>query len=793
MKIIQPVPDNAPSLPSRKGIKTKSGWINYDIDHLWGYHNRTGQVIGYTIRYETPEGKQVVPLTLWDDNGKQKWKFKTWPELRPLYNLNLICSKPNAKIILVEGEKCAELLQCQLNAFNNNNFVAAAWVGGSSGVYKIDWSPLKNRTVILWPDNDQQLDDSGNLRPVEQQPGQKCMLQIAGILSELGCKLKMIGYPYKIPNHYKDGYDVGDMIMAEMSLSEIINIVKTNLIDPPEILPKKPKERKPEIEKPDQNVNADAVSPIRCLGYNRGSYFFLPKSTRQVVALKTSELSTSNLLGLADLQYWELMYANRNGVNWKLAQSNLMRTCEQMGIFNISRLRGRGAWIDKDKWVLHLGNKLIVNGETQSTDKYKSDYVYDLAEPLDEITDVKPLSKQESFNLLKISKILNWERPNHAYYFAGWAVIAPICGALNWRPHIWVTGTSSAGKSWVLGNITQPCLGVFGVQVQSDTTEAGIRQKLGSDALPVLFDEFEGEDETARRRTQRVLELARQASSDKGGKILKGGQSGKAVEYEIRSSFCFSSIGVNLIQQADVSRITVCTLVDPIRQLGWTKEQKADHFSMLEAEVAKTMTPKWCARLRARSVRMIGTIRSNSRVFSLAISSVLGSKRAGDQLGALYAGAYSLVSDGEITLEDAKKFIVERDWTEEIQSTQYNDSVLCLNAILESKIRIGSNEVTVAEMLTEVKADPSTSEVYRSTLERHGIKISFNPVEILISTNNKNLRQLLSTTAWAASWGRLLARLPNVNTKAARFNGITSWSCVVSWSVVFDDNEISCI
>lgn len=56
-QLISPVPDNAPELPKRRGIKTDSGWINYDITHYWAYHSRIGEILGYTVRYETPEGK----------------------------------------------------------------------------------------------------------------------------------------------------------------------------------------------------------------------------------------------------------------------------------------------------------------------------------------------------------------------------------------------------------------------------------------------------------------------------------------------------------------------------------------------------------------------------------------------------------------------------------------------------------------------------------------------------------------------------------------------------------------
>src|SRR3546814_3722369 len=80
--------------------------------------------------------------------------------------------------------------------------------------------------------------------------------------------------------------------------------------------------------------------------------------------------------------------------------------------------------------------------------------------------------------------------------------IAVICGALNWRPHVWLTGSSGSGKSWLLDNVIRPLIGAIAVYCQSNSTEAGIRQTLATDARPVLFDEAESEDAKAQVRIQ---------------------------------------------------------------------------------------------------------------------------------------------------------------------------------------------------------------------------------------------------------------------------------------------------
>jgi len=101
---------------------------------------------------------------------------------------------------------------------------------------------------------------------------------------------------------------------------------------------------------------------------------------------------------------------------------------------------------------------------------------------------------------------MNWNEPIFSKFFAGWCVIAPICGVLSWRPHIWVNGPSGSGKTWALDNILDPLVGRLALSVQSATTEAFIRQRLKSDALPVVFDEAESEDKRGQMRMQSILE-----------------------------------------------------------------------------------------------------------------------------------------------------------------------------------------------------------------------------------------------------------------------------------------------
>lgn len=68
-------------------------------------------------------------------------------EMRPLYNIPGILRSD--KVILVEGEKCAEtLIEKEITA-------TTAMFGANAPIDRTDWTPLRGKHVIIWPDNDE--------------------------------------------------------------------------------------------------------------------------------------------------------------------------------------------------------------------------------------------------------------------------------------------------------------------------------------------------------------------------------------------------------------------------------------------------------------------------------------------------------------------------------------------------------------------------------------------------------------------------------------------------------------
>lgn len=574
---------------------------------------------------------------------------------------------------------------------------------------------------------------------------------------------------------YEHGGDVGKAVKTAADLLGIKPEPRKTKELPPDMASEPPQnEDEKETEQPTDREQT-GFAPFRCLGIDEGHYYYLPRSTQQVTAISAgTHTNKSHLLSIAPLEWYEMAFATKSGVDWTAATNQLMRWSEESGTFDASRVRGRGAWFDDGKSVLHLGDRLLVNGEERTLEAHRTKFIYEKKPPLEALKPEGHLSDDDALLLHAVTGMLNWQKPVNATLFAGWLVLAPVCGSLPWRPHVWLTGQRGTGKSWLVDNIVTPVLGASALTVQSNSTEAGIRQRLRQDARPVVFDEAEGENQHARQRMQAVLELARQASSDGLAEIAKGTAGGKALSFKVRSMFMMGSINVGLAQASDKSRFTVLSL---IKSKGG--QEGRQQFEELEQTVNNTLSKDYCAALRARTYRLIPIIRESARTFSKIAAEYIGNQRAGDQLGALLAGAWSLHSSAPVSVEEAREYVTGQDWGLDVDESADSDETMLVQELLQSQVRFdtqnGHKTRSVIELVQKILGDVRdfeyNNEEADQALSRHGFKVSAN--YLVVSESHQEIRKALRDTPWCGGWGRILERLSGAErVSSIRFAGI---------------------
>lgn len=905
----------------------------------------------------------------------------------------------------------------------------------------------------------------------------------------------------------------------------------------------------PDDDEEDQSGPATGYFTI--LGYDHDRYYVFQHERKQITVMTKGDLTETGLITLAPIQWWEREFPSDKGLNKKAAVNWFVRTAHAQGIYDPSRLRGRGAWVDAGRIVFHFGNVLWVDGKPTDVTKIESRYTYELERSLPN-PDVEPLTAEEGGHLLEIAEMFRWTKPASAPLLAGWVALAPLCGALRWRPHIWLTGGAGSGKAqphsakvltptgWrtmgelkvgdmvstpdngyarILGvypqgrkpvyritfadgrstratgdhlwkvrikhewriRTTEQMLEILGrqtrtsrslavplcepmtvrnggsalmlplhpyvlglmlgdgqfanesgasstgtnlltvfdheiverareklegspfnffdtnvkgryrlgdlsrygrktretikelrllgtrsgdkfiprayldasiedriellkglmdtdgyigdrggmsfctvsprlrddvvelvrslggiasvsekrtsyvyngekregqiayninirlrdramasslprklervgdgyqyedclylnvlsiepdgeeecsciaidhpdrlyvtddfvvthnttvlneyvhallngmdVYAQGNSTEAGIRQTLRSDALPVLFDESESNEESDRKRIQGVLALIRQASSESAARTLKGTAGGDAMHFHIRSMFALASIQVGMKYQADWERLTVLAL-RPKRDDGSEEEKQrnAEEWRQIkEALYGIGRDEKLPARLFRRSLDLLPVTLKNIDVFAEVAGLKFGSQRDGDQYGTLMAGAWSLTHDGIATPEEARAWLDQYDWSEYLENADTEESVKALSALLEAQIRLGGGvTVNVYELVkrasgANVPALAIDVEQADAALQRHGMKIRGD--RLLLSNNSQELRRLVAGTPYEADLRGQLLRVKGAdryNNRTQKFNGIDSKCISLPLSEILEEDD----
>jgi hypothetical protein len=181
-----PIPSDAPTGHPKWG-KPSARWCYRDeASAPW--------LVVYRYDYQR-DGKPCKAFFQFDHRAK-KWIEKNGhklPDRRPLYGLDRLGT---SDVVLCEGEKCAD-------AIAGLGFATTSTLGGGGQVKHADFSPLKDRRVLIWPDND--------------EPGRIFAEKAAGMLREHGATVLLVPVPEGKPN----AWDVADAVAEGWTSEEL--------------------------------------------------------------------------------------------------------------------------------------------------------------------------------------------------------------------------------------------------------------------------------------------------------------------------------------------------------------------------------------------------------------------------------------------------------------------------------------------------------------------------------------------------------------------------------------------
>ncbi len=112
----------------------------------WTYTNAAGDPVGLVVRWNTPTGKDVRPVSRKADGSG--WCIGGMPTPRSLYRLpDLLATPAGSRVYVTEGEKAADAARAV-------GLVATTSAHGSKSAKGSDWSPVAGQDVVILPDHD---------------------------------------------------------------------------------------------------------------------------------------------------------------------------------------------------------------------------------------------------------------------------------------------------------------------------------------------------------------------------------------------------------------------------------------------------------------------------------------------------------------------------------------------------------------------------------------------------------------------------------------------------------------
>lgn len=196
---ITPVPTNTPAPPflhPRHGAPQQA----------WTYRDADGAILGHVLKFEDGKGIKSFAYLTWcrkQDTDKCSWRFKAWTKPRPLYGLEDLAKYTECPVLVLEGEKCADAAGGILS-----DYVCVTSPGGSNAATAADWSSLKGRDVVIWPDAD--------------DVGHKYARQVAGLALQASAKSVSIMSP---PHDAPRSWDAADAVAEDWSAADMLSLI----------------------------------------------------------------------------------------------------------------------------------------------------------------------------------------------------------------------------------------------------------------------------------------------------------------------------------------------------------------------------------------------------------------------------------------------------------------------------------------------------------------------------------------------------------------------------------------
>lgn len=495
-------------------------------------------------------------------------------------------------------------------------------------------------------------------------------------------------------------------------------------------------------------------SGFKCLGYKDGNNYIWSNLRQCMFVLNQKDLNKNNFLNMFGLKFMQDNYQSYNdkgipsGFNLTELSGDIIDGCVEVGVFNDRNIYGYGIFVDPtDK------DHLIINGSDiwGTNPNYKGEriigkHVFANIKDLDFPKDTPVATKEEMQEWFDLLGTWNYKRGRQDQLLSfGWSIIAPFAGCLNWRTHYSETGEQGTGKSTkqiCMGNF----MGEFALNADGQSSEAGIRQKMGSSAGVVIIDEAEADG----KKIANTLTFFRTASSS--GNILKGTSDQSGMDFILKITGMIGGIVPPALNPADLSRFLRIELLP---------KGEAVHPLLIDVERQGEIGKKTIMYI-IQNYKMFKSVCKKVRKLLLEDNNV---SRYADSFTTIIAGAYIglHLNDDDVGIKEfMKEFNFDKEKTQ--MATKDHDNLL--NKILKTVFRAETGSYSVIEMINGLFHGDNDADVKKDikrALGRNGIKVENEDdhYKVYLGTKDENFVKILRNSKFDA--GDVTSVLSRVN------------------------------
>ena len=601
----------------------------------------------------------IEPALPDDDRVVQQYPLYRWPDM-----LKRLEDGDHESVWLVHDERTVEMVRGIEDHPKGPIPVTCLYAPERTRIEDHDIAPLKGKSVMLIS--------------VQDEPGRRLMRRLGYELGKVG-----INATFCLMSG-NSGATLGDII-GQSGLEGARQWLNRAYVgaDPEPPAP---------AEAPDPIDEGVVKNPhFAILGLVEGKIAVRSKRTHELMYVARTMLTNeAHLIPIAPFPWW-LKLAGAKGEELSRGQrarlaDKLNRAAEDKGFFDLTNAAiGRGAFTymleDKPRIGFNLGNQVLIEGPNGTLSETVG------LEAIDEMLlpgapiDLYDHPKAEDYGKALVDALhgYRWAQLEHAKAFIGWIVTALIGGALRFRPALWMVGSSSVGKTYLmdaLKDIMGPLSASF-----VNVSQAGVANTVRSDSLPCLADEFEpkkGDED----KWQRVLAFMRQSTSGHG-QMARGTAEGMVRSTRPRCSLIFASIKVPPLDAAESNRVWLIRFGRPVPD-----------WPAVDDAIIEATTPTKMLALRTHIIRNLPAIQRTARELERRLlrrkaggMTNTQKTREAQILAALTAG-YGFLAGGDYSL-------IRR--TEEVND---DDTYNTLEALLAQRAETeGGASYTIAELL----------------------------------------------------------------------------------------------